>query len=151
MLPLILRRHHLSRYRQVASTLTRHGLGWLVVALGLADLIPFQRGLWGHPRRQAPYTRPEHLRLALEELGVVAIKLGQVLSTHPDLLPPDYVDEFAKLQDAAPQVPYPEIAAVSRLNWACPLSVSSARSSRPPAPRPPSARSTAPGWSTARR
>jgi ubiquinone biosynthesis protein len=92
--------------------LARHGLGWLVLQLGLGDLIPFQRGLLGHPRRAAAYTRPEHFRLALEDLGATFIKLGQILSVRPDLLPPDYVAEFARLQDAAPPVAYPEVAAV---------------------------------------
>ena len=53
---------------------------------------------------RSPYTTPEHLRLALEELGPTFIKLGQILSTRPDLLPPDFVSELSKLQDAAPPV-----------------------------------------------
>jgi ubiquinone biosynthesis protein len=109
---MIRSRHHLSRYREIASILARHGLGWVVLELGLGDLIPFHRGLLGHPRRDVPYSRPEHFRMALEDLGVVFIKLGQVLSTRPDMLPPDFVTEFARLQDAAPPVPYAEIAAV---------------------------------------
>ena len=112
MAALIRHRHHLGRYRQIAGTLARHGLGWVVLQLGLGDLIPFQRGLLGHPRREAPYTRPEHFRMAMEDLGAVFIKLGQVLSTRPDLLPPDYIAEFARLQDAAPPVAYDQIAAV---------------------------------------
>ena len=45
--------------------------------IGLGGLIPFQRGLLGHPQREAPYTWAEHLRMALEELGAAFIKLGQ--------------------------------------------------------------------------
>lgn len=112
MTALIRNRRHLGRYRQIASTLARHGLGWVVLQLGLGDLVPFHRGLLGHPRREAPYTRPEHFRMAMEDLGTVFIKLGQVLSTRPDLLPPEYVSEFARFQDAAPPVPYEEVAAV---------------------------------------
>ncbi len=100
------------RLRQITSTLARHGFGWLVVRLGLQRFVPFQRGWLGHARRDAPYTRAEHLRLALEELGATFIKLGQVLSTRPDLVPPDYVAEFTRLQDAAPPVPYESIAGV---------------------------------------
>lgn len=44
-------------------------------------------------------TRPEKLRLALEELGPTFIKLGQILSVRPDLLPLDYIKELEKLQD----------------------------------------------------
>ena len=51
---------------------------------------------------EQPLSRPEHVRRALEELGPPFIKLGQILSTRADLLPPIYQLELAKLQDAAP-------------------------------------------------
>ena len=52
---------------------------------------------------------PAHFRQALEELGPTFVKLGQVLSTRPDLLPPPYVAELSKLQDAVPPVPWEAI------------------------------------------
>ena len=52
-------------------------MGYLVGILGLEGRVPFERGLLGHDRRDAPYTRPEHLRLALEELGAAFVKIGQ--------------------------------------------------------------------------
>ncbi|WP_207956923.1 ABC1 kinase family protein [Rubrobacter tropicus] len=100
---------HLNRYRQIAEALSRHGLGYMVGIFGLEQFVPFHRGLFSHERREEPYTRPEHLRLALEDLGATFIKLGQILSTRPDLLPPDYVSELSKLQDAAPPVPGEEV------------------------------------------
>lgn len=100
------------RYRRIATILARHGLGYFVGVLGLERLVPLQRGLLGHAVRDEPYTRPEHLRLALEELGTAWIKVGQVLSTRPDLLPPEYQRELAKLQDDAPPVPAEQIRAV---------------------------------------
>lgn len=109
---MIPRCQHLNRYREIATILARHGLGWLLPELGLDWLVLFHRGWLGHPRREEPYTRPEHFRMAFEDLGVVFIKLGQVLSTRPDLLPPDYIQEFSRLQDAAPPVPYAAVAAV---------------------------------------
>lgn len=93
------------RYRQVAETLGRHGLGFLIGAAGLQRWVPFHRGLLGHDRREQPYSSPEHLRLALEQLGPTFIKLGQILSTRQDLLPESYRVELATLQDAAPTVP----------------------------------------------
>jgi ubiquinone biosynthesis protein len=95
----------LERSRQIANILVRHGLGYLVGVFGLERFVPFQRGLLKHPRRAEPYTQPEHVRMALEELGATFIKLGQILSTRTDLLPPEYLAEFAKLQDAAPTIP----------------------------------------------
>lgn len=102
--------NHADRYRQIAETLARHGLGFLVGAAGLQRWLPFHRGLLGHERREQPYTNPEHVRLALEQLGPAFIKLGQILSTRPDLLPEPYRLELAKLQDAAPPVPSSVIA-----------------------------------------
>src|SRR6266571_4815446 len=102
-----LRKHSsLARSRQIANILVLRGLGYLVGVFGLERFVPFQRGLLKHPRRAQPYTRPEHVRMALEELGATFIKLGQILSTRTDLLSPDYQAEFAKLQDAAPTVPF---------------------------------------------
>lgn len=80
-------------------------MGYLVGVLGLARVVPFERGLLGHERRADPYTQPEHVRLALEQLGTTFVKLGQVLSTRADLMPPEYQAELAKLQDAAPPIP----------------------------------------------
>ncbi|HMO57211.1 MAG TPA: AarF/ABC1/UbiB kinase family protein [Roseiflexaceae bacterium] len=112
---------HLDRYQQIAAILVRHGLGWLALDLGLGDLIPFHKGLLGHPTRTTPYTRPEHVRMALEDLGVTFIKLGQILSTRPDVLPPEYIAELARLQDAVPPVAFSEIAAVVEAELGGPL------------------------------
>ena len=56
--------------------------------------------------------RGERLRLALESLGPIFVKFGQVLSTRRDLLPPDIADELAKLQDRVP--PFRRRASPSR-------------------------------------
>jgi ubiquinone biosynthesis protein len=103
--------HHRDRYREIAETLSRHGLGYLVGVLGLERRVPFHRGLLGHEPREEPYTQPEHLRLALEQLGATFVKLGQILSTRSDLVGPDYHVELAKLQDAAPPVASRRVAA----------------------------------------
>ena len=92
------------RRREIAEVLSRHGLGYLVGVAGLERWVPFHHGLLGHEPRETPYTRPDHLRLALEQLGPTFIKLGQILSTRPDLLAPEYQAELAKLQDSAPPV-----------------------------------------------
>src|SRR3990172_12984082 len=52
--------------------------------------------------RQLDQPRAVRLRLALEALGPIFVKFGQVLSTRRDLLPPDIADELAKLQDQVP-------------------------------------------------
>ena len=93
---------HLKRSRELAEVFARHGLGYLASILGLEKFLSFHRGLLG--RGTEPITRPEHLRMALEEMGATFIKLGQILSTRADLLPPDYQAELAKLQDSAAPV-----------------------------------------------
>jgi len=110
--PWYARPHLVQRSRQIVGVLTRHGLDWMVEQIGLTGGRPFARRskarrLTGHPLNQA-----EHLRLALGELGGAFVKLGQVLSTRPDLIPSEYATELAKLQDAAPPVPLEQIRQV---------------------------------------
>ena len=67
-------------------------------------------GVWGS--RPATREGAREFREALEELGTTYIKLGQLLSSRPDLLPDVYIDELEKLVDHVPPVPFPEIQAV---------------------------------------
>lgn len=101
------------RYHEIGRVLAHYGFGWLWSKWGIGQVLgKFER----HPGEEASVvlTEPERLRLAIEELGTTAIKLGQMLSTRPDLLPPDYIVELSKLQDHAPMVPYDEISSVIR-------------------------------------
>lgn len=71
--------------------------------------------LLANPRRDSDgslSTVGANLRGALEDAGGVFVKLGQVLSTRPDLLPPEVIEELSKLQDAVPPAPYEEVAAL---------------------------------------
>ncbi len=103
---------HLSRYRQIAEVLARHGLGFLVDVTGLGRFVPLHFGPLRVPGRGEPVSRPARLRLALAELGTTFIKLGQILSTRGDLLPQEYVSELSKLQDQGPIIPPEEILAI---------------------------------------
>jgi len=100
------------RAREIGRVLARHGLGWVLGPTSVGRLVPYHRGLFGHARRALPYTRPEHVRLALEDLGPTFVKLGQILSSRADLLPPRYQAELARLHDAAPAEPWPAVRAV---------------------------------------
>src|SRR5690606_17020187 len=98
-LPIGLQRRyrHLRRYRRIAEVLLRHGFGYIVESMELQHLVPLRRRIQGEEPEHRP--RGARLRAALEELGPTFIKLGQMLSARPDLLPADVVAELARLQD----------------------------------------------------
>ncbi len=106
------RRQRRRRERQIVGALVRHGLGLMLVRAGMGRLLPFQWGLLRHPRRAEPYSGPEHLRMAFEDLGPTFIKLAQILSTRADLIGAEYASELARLQSAVPPVPFPDVAQV---------------------------------------
>ncbi|BCT77873.1 ubiquinone biosynthesis protein UbiB [Sinomonas cyclohexanicum] len=107
---------HTRRYREIADVLARHGLSQVLARAGFARLIPRGRAIRpeGEAAPGTPVGGPVHVRLALEELGPTFMKLGQILSTRPDLIPEAYQLELAKLQDSAPPVPAEAIRAVVR-------------------------------------
>ncbi len=103
----------LKRYSQIAAVLVRYGFGELLDRLRAEYHIPGRRRLFRKAAGEFPHlSTPERLRLAFEELGPTFVKLGQVLSTRADLLPPSFIEELSKLQDRAPPFPFSEAKAV---------------------------------------
>ena len=60
-------------------------------------------------RNLKSYSTAERLRMSFEELGPTFIKLGQILATRPDLIPKDFVEEFTKLQNHVPPIPFKKV------------------------------------------
>ncbi|HSO91631.1 MAG TPA: AarF/ABC1/UbiB kinase family protein, partial [Arthrobacter sp.] len=100
------------RFRDIVETLTRHGLGFALGALGLDRLRPEGGAPSRHRLPPRGVGLPVRVRLALEDLGAVYIKFGQIVSTRTDVLPPEYATELAKLQDASPPITAAEVRAV---------------------------------------
>ncbi len=102
---------HLRRYRQIAQVLARHGFGAALAQLGLGRRLGLPLRLLRRERPPVAVTPAQHLRLALEELGPTFIKFGQIISTRPDLLPPDFITELSRLRDDVPPEPWEPIKA----------------------------------------
>ncbi len=99
-----------ARAREIAQVLARNGLGFLVENTGLGRFVPPWSRHKARPEAGAiERSVPQRVRHTLEELGPTFIKLGQILSTRPDILPQEYIVELSKLLDAAPPVAWEEI------------------------------------------
>jgi ubiquinone biosynthesis protein len=97
----------LERARQIVGVLASHGFGEMLGRTGLASLVPGARE--NKDRSRIPLG--ERIRLVLQDLGPSAVKLGQIASTRPDLIPADVMVELKKLQDAVPPEPFEQIKA----------------------------------------
>jgi len=92
--------HLMGRATHIATVMAKHGLKELFSQPDQSDV---------SMRRQ----QAKRLRAALEELGPTFSKLGQVLSTRPDLLPAEYIEELAMLQSHVPPLPESEVVRVA--------------------------------------
>jgi ubiquinone biosynthesis protein len=110
------------RLLQITRILVRHDLDEFVSAIHLFRpyrwLLRIMPWRW-RPARREP--RGVRLREALEELGPIFVKFGQILSTRPDLLPEDIAEELSKLQDRVPPFPGEQAVAVIEQAYEAPL------------------------------
>ena len=85
----------LGRLREITGVLAHYGFDQLIQDTGLSSLVSKKR-----VAKVAELSRAQRIRCVLEELGPSFIKLGQIMSTRPDLLPEDVITELQKLQEA---------------------------------------------------
>jgi ubiquinone biosynthesis protein len=100
------------RYRYILGILIKYGFGHIIEQLNTSYYLELGRkivSMGKAPKEIERLTQPVRLRLAMEELGPTFIKLGQLLSTRPDIVPREYIEEFRKLQDRVPSIPLAEI------------------------------------------
>lgn len=103
---------HISRYREIARILANEGFGYLIEETDLITKIPYHDKL--RPNTAANLDLGERICITLQQLGPTYIKLGQIASTRPDLLPKNIITHLEKLQDSVPSFSYEEAAALIR-------------------------------------
>jgi|GEM_PF-72002 len=103
---------NIKRAKEIISVLASFGFGKAIADLDLDRLVLRGRRMVGLSKKDATVHRTPtavRLREAMEELGPTFVKLAQVLSTRPDLIPPEWAEEFTKLQSTVKPVPAGEI------------------------------------------
>lgn len=110
---------NIGRMRTIVSVFARHGFGEILSRTGLSRYLsrPPEEGQAPPPGNMA-----QRARAAFAELGTTFVKLGQVLSTRPDILPAEFIEEFKTLQDAVPPFGFEEVKRTIEEELGAPLS-----------------------------
>ncbi|MGZ6728277.1 MAG: ABC1 kinase family protein, partial [Gaiellaceae bacterium] len=102
---------NLGRISEIAQVAVKHGFGYFFETHRLTDLVPGRERV---ALEGSPSERGQHLREMLDELGPTFVKFGQLLSTRPDIVPPDILVELQSLQDDVRPFPYEDVERVIR-------------------------------------
>ncbi|MBI5206237.1 MAG: AarF/ABC1/UbiB kinase family protein [Candidatus Firestonebacteria bacterium] len=109
-----------ARLRQIIKVFLKHGFGNFISKLDFGDIITVFNKIEFFKTSESEKKKlsmPERLRLAFEELGPTFVKLGQLLSTRPDYIPNEYIQEFKKLQDNVPPFHHSEIEKIIKKEY----------------------------------
>ncbi len=115
--------HHIERYHQILTVLFKYGFGDIIDSLHIGHYIDIvlPKSIKKQKETVKEYTLPERVRMAMEELGPTFIKMGQFLSTRPDLIPMEFVTQFEKLQDHVPPFPFADVKNIIEKELKAPL------------------------------
>jgi ubiquinone biosynthesis protein len=100
---------NIGRLSEIAQVAVKHGFGYFFERHRLTDLFPW---ISRDGSADTPSDRGRRLREMLDELGPTFVKFGQLLSTRPDIVPPDIVVELQKLQDDVRPIPFDDVRRV---------------------------------------
>jgi ubiquinone biosynthesis protein len=104
---------NLGRLSEIAQVAVKHGFGYVFERHKLTDLLPRRHAVDLQPSDNGTGSaRGQHLRELLDELGPTFVKFGQLLSTRPDVVPPDIIVELRGLQDDVRPFPFADVRRV---------------------------------------
>jgi ubiquinone biosynthesis protein len=104
---------------EIAQVAAKHGFGYFLARNRLTDLLPWHQTVSSEDGARSE--RGKHLREMLDDLGPTFVKFGQLLSTRPDVVPPDIIVELRKLQDAVNPFPYAQVEQVVQAELGQPI------------------------------
>ena len=144
---------HMQRYRQILTVLFRYGFGDMIDTLKIEQYLEIGLNMVSKKRRERieGLTRAEKMRMVVEELGPTFVKMGQILSTRPDLLPQEFLHELQKLQDHVHPFPFDQAKEIIETEIGKPLLETYQQSRqtqgpglapRPSSPNPPSSQNS---------
>ncbi len=116
--------YNIQRLRQILGVLVKYGFGYIVDRLHIEQSIIGKKFFSLRPARKLDIfniPKPVRIRKVLEELGPTFIKLGQIMSTRPDLIPIELCRELEKLQDKIPPFEYKKVEKQIKLTLKSPL------------------------------
>ncbi len=120
-IPLIRRARSLRRYRQIVTILLKYGFDQVLGKMKIFARLRLSKKALKKAEGLEKLTYAQRIRLALEELGPTFVKLGQVLSMRPLLIPLELVMELTKLQDQVAPFPFAQVKQIVESELKAPL------------------------------
>ncbi|MCK4386185.1 MAG: hypothetical protein KAW52_07980, partial [candidate division Zixibacteria bacterium] len=120
-IPFLRRARSLRRYRQIVSILLKYGFDQVLGKMKIFARLRLSKKALKKAKGLEKLTYAQRIRLALEELGPTFVKLGQVLSMRPLLIPLELVMELTKLQDQVAPFPFAQVKQIVESELKAPL------------------------------